>query len=164
MTELSYPENLRGMSLRLAAGEPPAKLGLQGWQITDRSLVIGHGRECLEQATERLFSWRAHAHAHVRVRRKAQVVHLSFGPTRSPCLILREERGPEHALLMYGTLPGHVERGEEAFLLSLSPEGEVTARCVAFSEPDWIWARLGRPVARLVQLAVTDAYLRGMRP
>ncbi|MGP6173147.1 DUF1990 domain-containing protein [Corynebacterium sp. A21] len=164
MTNLSYPAHLRGLSLRLAAGETPVELGLQGWQITDRSLLLGHGRDCFEQATERLLSWRAHAHAHVRVHQEGQVLRLRFGPTLSPCLILREERSPERTLLMYGTMPGHVERGEEAFLISRSPQGEVIARCVAFSQPDWFWARLGRPVARLVQLAVTGAYLRGMRP
>ncbi|QGU07453.1 hypothetical protein COCCU_07600 [Corynebacterium occultum] len=163
MSTLTYPTFLRGASLKLAAGIDPVELGLEGWQITDRSLVLGRGRNCFEQASQRLFDWRAHAHAGVKVQRSGQVVELKFGPTLSPCLILVEERGAEQSLLMYGTLPGHVENGEEAFLITLEPSGEVRARCVAFSKPAWFWARLGKPVARVVQLAVTDAYLRGMR-
>lgn len=164
MDELTYPVALRGASLKLADGHPPTDLGLDGWQITDMSRQLGWGRKCFEQATERLLDWRAHARARVGVERSGQVVELKFGPTLSPCLILEEERGEQRCLLMYGTLPGHVESGEEAFLITLAPSGEVRARCVAFSRPAWFWARLGKPVARVVQLLVTRAYLRGMQP
>lgn len=155
---------MRGASLRLAAGESPAALGLDGWQITDCSLVLGHGREDFIRATDRLLTWRAHAHARVHASRSGDTVTLRIGPTSSPCRILREKRTSDATVLVYGTLPGHVENGEEAFLIGLAHDGTVTGRCVAFSRPARCWARLGAPVTRLAQLTVTAAYLRGMRP
>lgn len=162
--QLTYPAHLRGVSRKLAAGQSPTELGLSGWQITDRRLVLGSGPDCFTQASARLLGWRAHAHARVHATRTGDVVSLKTGPIRSRCLILTEEHGRNRTTLVYGTLPGHVERGEEAFLIEIDPDGTVTGRCVAFSRPAWIWARLGAPVARLVQVAITDAYLRGMRP
>lgn len=164
MSELTYPAHLRGASRELAAGRSVAELGLAGWQITDRSLVLGSGQDCFARASARLLDWRAHAHARVRVSRSGAVISLKVGPIRSRCLILTEHRTPDRTVLVYGTLPGHVESGEEAFLIDLHPDGTVIGRCVAFSRPARLWARLGAPVARAAQLAITHAYLRGMRP
>jgi uncharacterized protein (UPF0548 family) len=51
----------------------------------------------------------------------------------------------------YGTLPGHVECGEELFMVERSPEGTVRYVIKAFSRPRiWI-ARLGYPIARAQQ-------------
>lgn len=161
---LTYPDHLRGASLSLAAGQPVNELGLTGWQITDRHLVLGSGHDCFAGASARLLEWRAHAHARVQVTRSGDVVGLKVGPIRSRCLILTEQRTPDRTALVYGTLPGHVEAGEESFLIDLHPDGTVTGRCVAFSRPDRLWARLSAPVTRAAQLAITRAYLRGMRP
>lgn len=164
MERLTYPAHLRGASLELATGRSAPELGLAGWQLTDYSLVLGSGQDCFARASARLLDWRAHAHARVRVKRSGDVVNLQVGPFPSRCLILTEQRAPDRTVLVYGTLPGHVEAGEEAFLIDLHPDGTVIGRCVAFSRPDRFWARLGAPVARAVQLAITRAYLRGMRP
>lgn len=164
-SELTYPQRFHGYSERLLNGETPADLGLDGWTITDSSLVLGHGRECFDQATQRLFTWQAHRFARVDVREQApDTVELMIGPTRSRCLILEQRTDADSSLLIYGTLPGHVESGEEAFHVSISPDGTVTGRCVAFSRHAWIWARIGAPVARLVQLYITRRYLQGMKP
>lgn len=165
MNSLTYPEHLQLASLALADGTPPAELGIgPEWTIVDHSEVLGRGSGCLAAAGERLLDWRAHAHARVRVNREGRLVRLSFGPTLSPCLILAEERTPTRTVLVYGTLPGHVECGEEAFIVSMAEDGTVTGRCVAFSRHAWWLARVGAPVARLVQRVVTRGYVAGMRP
>lgn len=51
----------------------------------------------------------------------------------------------------YGTLPAHVESGEERFVIECGPDGEVSYEILAFSRPAAWPARLGRPVARRVQ-------------
>lgn len=164
-SQLTYPQQLRGHSERLLGGETPADLGLDGWTITDSSMVLGQGRECFDQATQRLFTWQAHRFAGVRVEDLgSDTVELTIGPTRSRCLILEQKTDADRSLLIYGTLPGHVESGEEAFQVSISPDGTVTGRCVAFSRHAWIWARIGAPVARMVQLYITRRYLQGMKP
>ena len=165
MSSLTYPEHLRLASLALADGASPAELGItDDWTIVDQSLVLGRGEGCFTAATRRLLDWRAHAHAHVRAEREGRLVRLSIGPTLSPCLIVAEETTATRTVLVYGTLPGHVECGEEAFIISLAEDGTVTGRCVAFSRHAWWLARLGAPMASLVQRVVTRAYLRGMRP
>jgi uncharacterized protein (UPF0548 family) len=63
----------------------------------------------------------------------------------------------------YGTLPCHPERGEEAFVVRRSPDGEVAFEIDAFSRPVHPLARLGAPVARRVQRAATLRYLAAMR-
>ena len=164
-SQLTYPQQLRGHSERLLGGETPAALGLDGWTITDSSMVLGQGRECFDQATQRLFTWQAHRFAGVRVEDLgSDTVELTIGPTRSRCLILEQKTDADRSLLIYGTLPGHVESGEEAFRVAISPDGTVTGRCVAFSRHAWIWARIGAPVARMVQLYITRRYLQGMKP
>ncbi|MDQ1427790.1 MAG: hypothetical protein QOK39_1266 [Acidimicrobiaceae bacterium] len=68
---------------------------------------------------------------------------------------------PTKAGFAYGTLPGHPERGEEAFLV-VRRGGRVVFQVVAFSKPRDPIARLGGPVARAFQLRTIKAYLRAM--
>jgi len=52
----------------------------------------------------------------------------------------------------YGTLPGHVERGEERFLVEWNREDDsVWYDILAFSRPNHILTRLGYPVVRRLQ-------------
>ena len=52
----------------------------------------------------------------------------------------------------YGTLPGHVERGEERFLVELDrSDGSVWYDTLAFSRPRHILAHLGTPLVHRLQ-------------
>lgn len=51
----------------------------------------------------------------------------------------------------YGTLPGHVECGEELFLVEKTGDGRVWYTLRAFSRPRFWAARLGYPLARRYQ-------------
>jgi uncharacterized protein (UPF0548 family) len=52
----------------------------------------------------------------------------------------------------YGTLPGHVESGEERFLLEWDrDEGSVWYDILAFSRPNQLLAKLGYPFVRRIQ-------------
>lgn len=53
----------------------------------------------------------------------------------------------------YGTLPGHVERGEERFLVEWLPDDTVVYTLVAFSRPRYWMARIAKPIARMLQRA-----------
>jgi uncharacterized protein (UPF0548 family) len=61
--------------------------------------------------------------------------------------------GPPAAFgFAYGTLPGHVEKGEERFLVEWDPQdGGVFYDLLAFSKPRHLMARLGWPVSRHIQ-------------
>ena len=51
----------------------------------------------------------------------------------------------------YGTLPDHVERGEERFLIEWLPDDSVWYDILAFSRPKHPLVRLSSPLARLLQ-------------
>ena len=51
----------------------------------------------------------------------------------------------------YGTLPDHVECGEERFLIEWLPDNSVWYDILAFSRPKHPLVRLSKPLARLLQ-------------
>ncbi len=51
----------------------------------------------------------------------------------------------------YGTLPAHVESGEELFLVEMATDGSVFYEIKAFSRPRHWTARLGYPLVRHLQ-------------
>ena len=69
---------------------------------------------------------------------------------------------PDRAGFAYGTLPEHLEEGEESFIVRRA-DGRVRFDVRAFSRPRHPLARFGAPVTRLLQVRATDAYLGAMR-
>jgi uncharacterized protein (UPF0548 family) len=69
---------------------------------------------------------------------------------------------PDRAGFAYGTLPAHPERGEEAFHV-LREGDRLLFRVRAFSRPRHPLARLGAPVSRVLQVRMSQAYLKTMR-
>ena len=51
----------------------------------------------------------------------------------------------------YGTLPAHVERGEERFTIEMDADETVSYHLRAFSRPRMLLARLGYPLTRRLQ-------------
>lgn len=51
----------------------------------------------------------------------------------------------------YGTLPGHVERGEERFLVERADDDGVWYDILAFSQPRHLLTKLGYPLVRRLQ-------------
>ena len=60
----------------------------------------------------------------------------------------------------YVTLAGHPERGVASFAVRRDSSGDVLLTLDARSQAGTLTARLGRPVARRVQLAATNAAMR----
>jgi uncharacterized protein (UPF0548 family) len=61
-----------------------------------------------------------------------------------------------------GTLPGHPEVGEEAFVVSISPDGVVLFEIVAFSRSGDPLIRLSGPLSAAIQKDGTNGYLLGL--
>lgn len=159
---LSYPRQLVGKSLLLANAQWRPD---DSWHVVDYSRTIGRGEDDFARAVDNLLSWRAHRAACVRVKGEpepGETVQLYFGPTVSPCRIISVERSPRRVDLIYGTMHGHIECGEEAFIIELDSDDEVIGRCVAFSQHSWWLARLFSGPARIVQRWATKRYVRGM--
>ena len=80
-----------------------------------------------------------------------------------PCRVVYGTDEPARFGFAYGTLPGHPEKGEEAFHVVRDGAGRVTAEIVAFSRPDDLFTRVAAPVARQIQKVATRKYLEGIR-
>ena len=144
-----------------------------GYHHDRYSITLGEGQRALDLGREALIRWEAHRATGAALVPKTQtlapgetvVVMMRTGPlwVTAPCRIIYVTDEDNRFGFAYGTLPGHPERGEEAFHVAQDSSGAVTFDIVAFSRPaDWL-ARVGSPLARWVQKAVTRRYLAGMR-
>jgi uncharacterized protein (UPF0548 family) len=85
-----------------------------------------------------------------------------FGVT-APCRVVYTVDQPGCRGFAYGTLPGHPEQGEEAFMVAMNSAGQAWGYIRAFSRPASVLARGVGPVGHWIQTAVTARYLRALR-
>lgn len=122
---------------------------------------------------ERLMRWHVHEVAGLRVAASAPrveqdaVVEMFLGPrllrVRAVCRVVHVIDEPDRIGFAYGTLPGHPESGEEAFILE-RVHGVTRFTVRAFSRPVTRLARLGGPVTSLVQAIMAARYLEAVAP
>jgi uncharacterized protein (UPF0548 family) len=146
------------------AGRLPA-----GYDHVQQSRLIGQGEALFDSASRALMHWELHRGSGLSVAATATEategaeVVLGFGVGRIrlsvPCRVVYVVQEPSRNGFAYGTLTGHPEAGEELFLVSKDEVEQVTITITAFSRPALWWSRLGRPVGRKVQEAVTRRYL-----
>jgi uncharacterized protein (UPF0548 family) len=143
-----------------------------GYHHLRRSAVVGSGAEFFARAARDVLSWQVQLRSGLRVAAPAAtvspgavaVVGIGVGPLRvsAPCRVVYVVAEPRRQGFAYGTLPGHPETGEEAFLLEQDTGGRVTFTVIAFSRPGGVRARLAGPAGRAVQSLVTARYLRSL--
>ena len=144
-----------------------------GYAHGRREAVVGSGRAAFERAVAAVFDWRVQRGIGLRVRasgpasEEGAVVVLTAGLPRLgydiPCRVVWSRTSGDERGFAYGSLPGHPESGEEAFLVSLRPDGDVVFRTRVFSRLASPLARLGGPVSRAVQSAALDGYVAAIR-
>jgi uncharacterized protein (UPF0548 family) len=81
----------------------------------------------------------------------------------APCRIVSVVDEQARWGFAYGTLSGHPEQGEEAFVVSISADETVRFEVVAFSRPGDPLVRLSGPIGRGIQEVGTNGYLRALR-
>ena len=150
----SYPD------VGATSGTPPAHFRV------DRNRVrLGAGEATYNRAVAAIQRWEMFnfpwmylcwPDASIAVGTTVARVAASFGLwTLSACRIvyLIEEAGPTQRYgFAYGTLPEHVARGEERFLVEWDhADDSVWYDIVAFSQPNQILTRLGYPAMRIAQ-------------
>lgn len=143
-----------------------------GYHHVVREVPLGVGNQRFARAAEDLFSWQLQRRAGVRVLassprvRVGAVAILLLGvgrvAVRAPVRVVYVIDQPHLKGFGYGTLPGHPERGEEAFVVELRPDGAVICRITAFSRPATWLTKLGGPLATQVQSWVTGRYLQSL--
>jgi uncharacterized protein (UPF0548 family) len=87
---------------------------------------------------------------------------IGVGPVRLwvPCKFVWVRDEPGCYGYGFGTLPGHPERGEEAFIATLADDGTVWFELRVFSQHVAWYARAAGPLATFVQDRATARYLR----
>ncbi|MFC9324401.1 DUF1990 family protein [Kitasatospora sp. NPDC057015] len=157
----SYPE----VGATRHAALPP------GYAHLRRRVHLGHGSEVLERAGRYVLAWGSQLGTGFAVHPAAPaepgatvLIRLGLPGLRRPrlvipCRVVWTVREANRIGFAYGTLPGHPERGEESFVVSLDEHGEVWFEVTAFSRLSAWYARLGRPVALLLQHLAIERYL-----
>lgn len=133
-----------------------------GYRHISRSVRLD---TAFDDAADKLLGWQPQVATGLRVQASSArvepdaVVVLRLGPLQVPCRVVHVIDEPTRQGFAYGTLPGHPERGEEAFVLDRHGDGSVSFTVTAFSRPATLLAKLGGPVGHLVQNLMTDRYL-----
>jgi uncharacterized protein (UPF0548 family) len=152
----------------------------RGYRPLRATAVVG-GEEDFERLVGEVLAWRVQRASGVRVLdergedaadvvlgREARVVIplLGVGALRlelaAPVRVTAVVREPDRAGFAYGTLPGHPEHGEEAWLLERR-DGRVTLTIRALSRTALPYA-LAPAVSRAFQRRYTDRYLAALLP
>jgi uncharacterized protein (UPF0548 family) len=158
---LSYPS----VGMTRTGTAPP------GYRLARYEADLGAGDEVFARARDGLRAWVPQrgagarvvpADAPLAVGQTVIVAMSRLGMTvTAPCRILDVTDEPGRFGFTYGALVGHPERGEEAF--HVVRDGDRTSfRITVCSRPALLLARLGGPIARRVQAALTRRYLAAM--
>lgn len=152
--EFSYP----GVGMSSAGGAPP------GFDLDHNRVCIGHGEPDFEAAVDAIRAWTMFPQPWTRI----EPAHAPIVPGTVVAMIARvyglwwlnacrivyvvDDQAPVRRFgFAYGTLPGHVESGEERFTVALHPNGEVWYDLRAFSRPHYWLVRAAKPLARQLQ-------------
>jgi len=136
----------------------------RGYDLDENRVRLGVGAETFERARAALLRWEMFPPAWSAVATEgapiepgstvAVLFHL-FGlwwVCSSRIVYLVDEETPRRRVgFAYGTLPGHVERGEELFSVEWHRDDSVWYALRAFSRPRWWAARLAKPLVRTLQ-------------
>lgn len=135
-------------------------------------------------ARESVFSWALQDLAGVVVRPSRRVVEgqivalrLNPGWPASPrrlrgrdllvpvgsCVVTRAIDADDRAGFTYRTLPGHLEDGEETFLVSIGTDGRLAVTITADSVPAHPLLRLGAPATVAAQEIMARRYAEGLK-
>ena len=162
VAEVTYPEQ----------GGTRSEALPDGYRHDRGVLDLGHGNLTWDRACEAIERWEAHRHAGFTITPAMAPIEggQTILATRSigglllviPCRIIYRTDEPIRFGFAYGTLPGHPERGEEAFHVERKPDGSVAVEIVAFSRPADLATRLAGPMARSIQKVATRQHLSGI--
>lgn len=90
------------------------------------------------------------------------IMRIGLWPADVPARVVYVVDEPDRRGFAYGTLPGHPESGEEAFVVERRPDDSVWLTVRAFSRPASALFRIGSPAMRLLQAVYTARYLRAL--
>lgn len=158
MDDLTYPEH--GATKTTL---PP------GYHHLERRARLGAGRPVFERAATALMSWQMHRAAGLRVTADGdaspgkRVISRIAPGISAPCRVVYVIDEPNRRGFAYGTLLGHPESGEEAFIVDIDNADEVWFTVRAFTRPGSLLARISGPLGRGMQRLMAQRYISAMR-
>jgi uncharacterized protein (UPF0548 family) len=146
-------------------GDTRSQRAAPGFAVAHYRVKLGEGIELFHLACQAISDWRMvppylqRAPQHPLVEEDQCVVQRMWAWglwVRMACRVVYtiDEVYPSGALrfgFAYGTLPDHIERGEERFVVEWLPDDAVWYDLYAFSRPQSPLAWLGMPIARWYQ-------------
>ena len=161
VAELTYRE------VGATAGDLPA-----GYHQFTRSFPIGCGHQLFAAAGDAVRQWQVQLGAGLQVSASSPtalagtVLLLGLGigslRLRAPCRVVYAVDEPRRRGFAYGTLAGHPESGEEAFMIEHHDDDSVSFTITAFSRPATRLAKIAGPLGAVVQRQITARYLRSL--
>jgi uncharacterized protein (UPF0548 family) len=158
--DLTYPK------VGATAGPLPS-----GYHHLRRTVAIGSGAQAFTDAAGALASWRMHERAGLHVcfcghcpsgQRGGAFPQPGRDPDQRAMPGRLRDRRARPARLRIRNLPGHPERGEEAFVVSKQKDETVTFTLTAFSRSASPLAKATGPVSQAIQRRINSRYLRAI--
>lgn len=156
---------------RVSAGSVGATLapGVAA-RVHHETAVVGRGEKTFDAAAAALAGWACHTGIDARIHRpdaaieegRTLLVVLPAGPVSIivPNRIVAAVDEPNRFGFAYGTLVGHHERGEEAFVAELDADGLVQCTIAVDAGPASLAARMVGPAITAISHAALRRYLR----
>lgn len=134
---------------------------IEGYDNDYAKVHIGQGDQVFERAKTAIRQWQMFPpgwtiilpqNAPIQEGTTVAMYARAFGLWwRNACRIVYVIDEPNRFGFAYGTLPGHIEKGEELFLVEKDAEGNVWYSIKAFSLPYRWMAKIGYPLIRQLQ-------------
>jgi uncharacterized protein (UPF0548 family) len=135
-----------------------------GFDLDENCVVLGHGDRVFDAACAALRRWQQFPpnwariypeSAPLRTNQTIIVAIRSLGIwwiNSARIVYVVDEHGPPRRFgFAYGTLPAHVECGEERSMIEMTADGTVSYLLRAISKPRMLLTRLGYPIVRHLQ-------------
>jgi uncharacterized protein (UPF0548 family) len=160
------PFNYRDAGASLSGRTPT------GYEPIAETAVVGAGIEQFSMLAEGIRAWKIQTASGLRVEPRgpaSEGVDVALAKTLGPVAIVASCRvvwtvdEPRHSGFGYGTLPGHPEAGEEAFVAELDDDGAVTFRVFGFTSRGTLATAALSPVARVLQRRTLTDYLHAAK-
>lgn len=146
----------------------------RGWTVDYHRMVLGNGLGDFARAKQALREWAQFRLGWIDLDPKeapivpgsvvAVVARGAFLWWINAARIIYVIDEPDRFGFGYGTLPHHIARGEERFLVGLDPsDGSVWFDLLAFSTPKGLLSRIGYPFVRRYQHQFAEHSMEAMR-
>lgn len=141
-----------------------------GYTHARRRTLIGSGPATFDAAVAAVMTWDMHRRSGLAVAvdgpaEAGLTVVLGLGVCLAlviPCRVVYLVDEPRRRGFGYGTLRGHPEQGEEAFVVSRDEDEQVWLDITAFSRPGARLTRWAGPLGRAAQSHATTRYARAL--